>query len=80
MNDSSEKRQVSSKQNTYRAANFCFYCKRGPQDHIGPEMECPSDETCDQRGPYCPETYQACERMCQSICNVRTGEPAKTDP
>lgn len=38
---------LTSKQNTYRAANFCFYCKQGPQDHIGPDMECPSDETCE---------------------------------
>lgn len=38
----------TSKQNTYRAANFCFYCKQGPQDHIGPDMECPSDETSDE--------------------------------
>lgn len=34
------------------------------------------------QGPYCPDTNQACERMCQSICNRRASEwqPIETAP
>lgn len=40
-----------------------------------------SHETCvSLAGPYCPETREPCDRMCQSLCNRRTGEATEHRP
>jgi transcription elongation factor Elf1 len=49
----------------------------------------PAPKASEQRGPYCPQTHQPCERMCQSTCNrladcehefVAAGPLSETDP
>jgi len=31
----------------------------------------PSEPTANLAGPYCPDSRQPCERMCQTVCHVR---------
>lgn len=60
-----------------------FQCRKCGSSDVMPWPTAPkaSAETCaSHAGPYCPETREPCNRMCQSLCNRRAGEATEHRP